>query len=382
MPAPESPPSRASSAADARWERAGRLNAVGTIAADAAHEIRNPLTSVVANLSWVMDRLADRSIEVALGDDAHALRGALGEALEGAFRVRDVVDDLETFGRLDGTAVAVDVGRALDVAIRLLRAAAGRRFVLVERREPVAPVLADPPRLAQALVHLLWDALHESGQPPATGRVELRTRPSDGASIVEIAAHPPSGEAAARRLELRGHADAGPGLAACRDLVHELGGAVRTRVDAAGAKVVEVRLRVAPDGEQGRTRSYPSSPPVRPRRVLVVDDEPLVLRAIARTLGREHHVVTTSGARQALAVLERDATFDAILCDLMMPDGNGRELHDEVVRRWPALAARLWFLSGGAFTPELISFAEKMAARVLQKPIESRRLRALVASLP
>ena len=64
--------------------------------------------------------------------------------------------------------------------------------------------------------------------------------------------------------------------------------------------------------------------------VLVVDDDPLVSRALARALG-DCEVVVTSDARDALASIESGERFDVIVCDLMMPDMTGMDLYDALL---------------------------------------------------
>src|SRR3990172_6472084 len=85
-------------------------------------------------------------------------------------------------------------------------------------------------------------------------------------------------------------------------------------------------------------------------RVLVIDDEEGVGRVIQRILAGTYVVMTDTSAAAALARLRRDPGFDVVLCDLMMPEMTGMELHDEILRTAPELAERLVFLTGGAFT--------------------------------
>jgi two-component system response regulator HupR/HoxA len=73
-----------------------------------------------------------------------------------------------------------------------------------------------------------------------------------------------------------------------------------------------------------------------PERILVVDDEPLNLDLLRRTLQREFEVVTASGGAEAIALLET-TSIAVVLCDQMMPGKNGTELAAEVRARWPAV---------------------------------------------
>jgi CheY-like chemotaxis protein len=81
------------------------------------------------------------------------------------------------------------------------------------------------------------------------------------------------------------------------------------------------------------------------------------------------------------AALERLAvgSFDAVLCDLLMPGMDGMEIHAELVRRSPDVARRMLFLTGGAFTARARKFMEEHSARCLDKPFEPEVLKARIA---
>ena len=120
--------------------------------------------------------------------------------------------------------------------------------------------------------------------------------------------------------------------------------------------------------------------PVGRRRVLVVDDDALVASAVRRALA-EHDVTVVESGRAALALLGSGQAFDAVVSDLLMPELTGMELHAELERLDPRLAARMLFITGGAFTAQARAFAERMGERVVAKPFDVRALRAAVASL-
>ncbi|MEO0325310.1 MAG: response regulator [Myxococcota bacterium] len=138
-------------------------------------------------------------------------------------------------------------------------------------------------------------------------------------------------------------------------------------------------VRFATLGARATTPAAPPAAPValRPRRVLVVDDDALVARSLRRLL-RPHVVVHAPSAARALGLLEEDPAYDVVLCDLMMPGGTGPELHAVIARRWPELDARMVFITGGAFTKEAATFAFAEQHRVLLKPIDRAELVATV----
>jgi CheY-like chemotaxis protein len=141
----------------------------------------------------------------------------------------------------------------------------------------------------------------------------------------------------------------------------------------------------APEGAAS-TASEPEPAPESTRlappkaRVLVVDDEPMLGRAISRGL-REHEVIVVTSGAEALALFERGNRFDAILCDLMMPTMPGFELYEQVRMLAPEQAGRMVFMTGGATTTRAREFVESRRESVLQKPLSMDTLRETVAQL-
>jgi CheY-like chemotaxis protein len=110
-------------------------------------------------------------------------------------------------------------------------------------------------------------------------------------------------------------------------------------------------------------------------RVLVVDDDPFVARAISRLLRAQHTVSLANGGSEALALIDTQS-FDVVFCDVMMPAMTGMDLFIEVKRRAPQLAERFVFITGGAFTPEARAFLANSQTLCLQKPFSPKDLAA------
>src|SRR4051812_28031087 len=100
-------------------------------------------------------------------------------------------------------------------------------------------------------------------------------------------------------------------------------------------------------------------------RVLVVDDEPALLRVFRRMLEPLYEVVTAACPLSALDALIADVGFDAIVCDVRMPVMTGPVLHDTIKSRWPLLADRFIFVTA---TPHE---ALACGVPVLAKPVTS-----------
>lgn len=115
-------------------------------------------------------------------------------------------------------------------------------------------------------------------------------------------------------------------------------------------------------------------------RVLVIDDDPLITKAVTRLLLRYHDVVGVATAAEALRDI-REHHFDAILCDMMMPQMTGMEFFEALLLVRPEYASRVAFVTGGAFTPGARDFLARVEKRVLDKPFDTARLVAVVDEL-
>ena len=113
-------------------------------------------------------------------------------------------------------------------------------------------------------------------------------------------------------------------------------------------------------------------------RVLIVDDEPLLVRSYTRILERDHEVTALSSAKEALRRIEAGESWDVILCDLHMPELDGMAFYERLSRARPEQASRLVFITGGAFTPRAKAFLESTTRPTIEKPLHPEALRALV----
>nr|MBA3455876.1 response regulator [Deltaproteobacteria bacterium] len=170
----------------------------------------------------------------------------------------------------------------------------------------------------------------------------------------------------------------GLGLAICHRIVTDMAGELTVRSELGKGTTFSVALPVAETDHPGvAARLLPTAPVVDARigRILVVDDETLVGTSVKRIL-KSHDVHVLSNAKEALARCVAGEAYDLILCDLMMPDMTGMELHRELMRVGPRMAGRMIFMTGGAFTPEAREFL--ITRDHIEKPFNSADLRRLV----
>lgn len=116
----------------------------------------------------------------------------------------------------------------------------------------------------------------------------------------------------------------------------------------------------------------------KPRRILVVDDEPYILASIRRAL-RHYDVMLTEGGQKAIDVLKAEAGYDLVLCDLVMGTVNGIDVYRWIQQHRPELLDGVIFMTAGAFTAEVRDFLAQVQNPVLHKPFDTKTLRWMIA---
>ncbi len=370
-------------ALEARLRHADRILSAGTLAAGVAHEINNPLTFVLGNLDLLREEA--RSMPT-LGARFSEM---LEEMADGLTRIRNVVRDLRTFSRPEEDRVeAVDLRAMCEAAIRLVAPSVRHRAeVRTEFASEPLRARANDARLGQVLVNLIVNAMQSMPPRPVhEAWIVVRTARRGDRVVLEVEDNG-SGIAPAALPRIfepffstKGpSANHGLGLSVCQSIVEGFGG--RIDVDTALGRGTTFRITL-PTTEPVVSSTPPPSTDRGHARVLVVDDEPLVRRSLHRLLAsRGHEVVEAASAAEALALLE-GRTFDVVLCDLMMPEMTGFELHAVLSETRPEVANRMVFVSGGAVTEQARAFVEHPGRRVLEKPFDvALVLEAVAAAL-
>jgi len=376
-----SPPEDAVSAAE-------RLASVGKLAWGAAQAVNNPLLYVATNvtysserLSYVSDLLDDSSpMQV---KDPRTLRGlllpvleALSEALVGATRASQLVRDLRALIDPDSAPTAVDLHTALDSAVNMAEGEVSLRAHLRSSLEAEGHVLASTTRLTQLLLAVIVARAQglESGSPQRH-RIDIRSWIEGDWAVISLTDNADSAQLAERG------ARRSDGLDLCGRLVGELGGTLEEQSSSERGSTWTLRLPLTSSSKKQRS---PGLSPVRPgqrTRVLIVDNEPLIVRALSRLLRAEYDVETAGSGYEAFELIKHDGPFDLVLCDLGMPEMNGLELFEEAVRAAPEMGPRFVFVTGGAIDDQVQAKLSALPNHVLEKPIHPAVLREAVSHL-
>jgi len=373
-----------------------RLAAIGQLAAGVTHEINNPATYVVANLTTMLDVITALELEPSLREDARAKLRELSEMakenLDGMSRIRSITNDLRTFSRIDSQEVSlVDLNECVLSACKIAFNEIRQRAHLIQALSDVPRVAASHGKLAQVVTNLLVNAAQAIPEGNVEAhRVTVRTGETNGEVWLQVEDTGPGIPPQIRAkifdpfftTKTRSQGT-GLGLALCADIVRQHQGTIRAISKPEGGTMFEVRIPVdtqlepsppAPIASQVVTRVRKS----RRLRVLLIDDEPLVLRSLRRMLA-EHLIDTAQSGSEALAQLQRNQNYDLIFCDLMMPEMDGTVVHAEIERRMPQLLERLVFCSGGAFTSRTKQFLEQTKRPLVEKPLTRESFERVVS---
>jgi signal transduction histidine kinase len=366
-----------------------RLASLGTLAAGVAHEINNPLAAVVGNIDVALMLLGN---DGGNGPSLQSVAEILREAREAAMQVCNVSRDLKVFTRGSEEALRpIDVRRVLDSSLRLAHNETRHRARVTRHYDDIPPVAANETRLAQVFLNLVMNAAHAIPDGAAQQheiRVVARRARADrvvvevsdtGCGIPEdVLPHvfdlffttKPVGEGT------------GLGLAICQRIVGEHGGEIT--VESRVAEGTTFRIWLPSTGEpDGDSMAGPQLVPqiTRRGRILVIDDDERVLNVTRRILAPHHDVVTTTSARQGLDLILAGEEFDLVFCDVLMPNMTGRVFHEELEARAPEHAARVVFITGGAFTADARAFLSSVGHPRLDKPFDASTLLELVERL-
>ncbi|MBA2539303.1 MAG: response regulator, partial [Deltaproteobacteria bacterium] len=356
--------------------------ALGMLAASVAHEINNPLTYVLGSAESLSREVArldqflgpDRSPAI---DAAIArLKRELVPVTEGAARIATITRDLRTFSRPDDERSVIRIDEVLRSAFQLVGKELEARARLVIRLEAEAAVYANHARLLQVFLNLLTNAV----QALPTGgdhEIGVATRVEGTRVVVEVSDTGPGvpEELRARIFEpfvttKEVGEGTGLGLFVCRNLVTALGGTIDVHHRPGGGALFRVMLPIQ-HAAPLTTPEPPAPLPPTPIKILVIDDDPLVLRALVGKLAEipSYTVASAEDSRRALDLLQNE-TFDLIYCDLMMRGMTGMALERTLREQGSSNADRLVFMTGGAFTPEAQAFVRANTARVVDKPLD------------
>jgi len=400
----------------AKMAQSDRLSSLGMLAAGVAHEINNPLSYVLYSIESLTEDLpkllghvralqarAEAPHDMPSAEEADRLAQAMNPAmlddilarfegaLDGTRRIQGIARGLGTFSRVEqDKLVPVDLMHVIDVALGMASNETKYRARLVKEYGRVPTIMASEGRLSQVFLNLVINAAHAIDEGDVDDN-EIRVRTWCDAGYVFAEIRDTGCGIAPENLERlfdpffstkeigRG---SGLGLAIAKSIIEGYGGdiSVESEVGEGTSFTLRIPLRTEAIAAAAEDVAKAGDEAFIGGRILIVDDEAAIRTAMVRML-RGHETVEASSGAEARQVLEGDQGFDLVLCDMMMPKVSGMDLHRWLREAHPALARRLVFVTGGAFTPRAREYLNSVDNLRLEKPFDVANFKKTVGQL-
>lgn len=357
-----------------------RLSALGKMASGIAHDFNNLLVPLLGYSEILLndpDILNNRAETKELLTDMHTA------AKDG----RDLVKRLREFYR-PNEAVELeetDLVQLIKEAVSLTEPrwkpqarAKGASIRVAVEADHLPMVQCGRAQIREALMNLIFNAVDAM---PAGGAITLRAALQEDHVIVSVHDTGTGMSEEVRRrcfepfFSTKGGKGTGMGLAMVYGVVQRHGGTVEVESEEGKGTTVTIRLPMHAAGE-GPGSPAAASPPIRPLRILVVDDEVWALSLLSRYLKPDGHTVeTANGGGPAIDKL-KSGRFDLVITDRAMPDMSGDRVAKEVVERWPQTPVIL--LTGFGEIMQEQGEVPEGVTMVLGKPVTRAELRKAI----
>ncbi len=347
-----------------------KLSAIGKLVAGVAHELNNPLTSIIgyANLLQKSDLPAVYQTDLEV-------------IFRQAERARLIVRDLLTFARkIDLETEPIDINEIIQSSLSLMKSHlhAHNVQVITTLDFGLPQIIADPHQLEQVFVNLINNAIHALAKINPPRRLTIETKQVKNSIHVNCVDNGPGipNNIINRIFDpffstKQVGEGTGLGLSICFGIISEHRGRIWTENAAEGGAVFHIELPI-----EAPVRSQPAQtvepPPLTASsvqlKILAVDDEPSLLDLLDRVLNQMGHTVETASNGQTALAKIKTQSYDLIICDVLMPDIVGPELYQKTLTEFPHLANRFIFITGNVVDIDTRVFLEKSGLPWLAKP--------------
>ena len=341
-----------------------------------SHELREPLAAIRGSASTLLDDAA--SLDPAEMREFHRI------IFQQSGHMRGLIGDLLDAGRIDTGTLSVapepsDVAGLVERARDTFVGAGGRHAILVDLPAGLPRAMADRRRIVQVLNNLFANAPRAAPEPSPIRVSAAR----EGAHVAVSVADEGRGmapEQLPRLFDKHGQngskAGHGLGLAICKGLVQAHGGRIRAESPGPGrGATFTFTLPVAGDTGVAAADPAPGREPDEKPRILVVDDDPRMLRSVRDTLAAAGYAPLITGEPGDIARIVRSERPGLVLLDLVLPGRDGIELMREV----PELSDMpVIFISGYGRDETVAAALEAGAADYVVKPFSPTELVARV----
>jgi PAS domain S-box-containing protein len=365
-----------------------RLRALGQMASGIAHDINNAISPVALYTDSLLER--EQQLSEAGRGQLQTIQRAIHDVAATVARMREFYREREP----EVILAPVQLNELVTQVVELTRARWGtipqQRGITIDLRTELQPglpgIMGAANEIREALTNLVFNAVDAM---PEGGVLTVRTLASpSGKVLVEVRDTGLGMDEDSRRrcmepfFTTKGERGTGLGLAMVYGMAQRHGAQIE--IDSAPGRGTCCRLLFSAGGKPVQVEEPALPGALRGLQILVIDDDPVLLRTLREILEAEGHTVQIAGGGQEGITLAREAlegpsAFDIVFTDLGMPHVDGRQVAREIkamAPRMPLCMLTGWgerLLSEGNAPPEV--------DLVLSKPPRIRTLREALARL-
>jgi two-component system NtrC family sensor kinase len=360
-----------------------KLSAVGEFVAGVAHELNNPLTSLIGFAELL------KSSGVTQEQTAH-----LNFIVKSSQRCHKIVHSLLSFARQHAPErKIVNVGELLDSVLELLAYEMRTSNIeVITRYDSSLPrIIGDSHQLQQVILNILNNARQAIQAHQPTGQIRLVTERAAHLVRVTISDNGPG----ISRENLSKIFDpffttkpvgqgTGLGLSLCYGIIKEHGGSLHADSKPGAGATFTIEFPAASASAIASLRGSDSEPianAVLPgKRILIIDDEEWILTLTRKVLEEDGYAVDVATDGQAALEAITDKKYDLLVCDQKMPGLSGPQLYERLTESHPEAAERLIFMTGDTVGDNFQQFLARTQKHCLTKPFSLVELRRTVAN--
>ncbi|GAB4413229.1 MAG: hypothetical protein OHK0032_09290 [Thermodesulfovibrionales bacterium] len=367
-----------------RLIQSDKLSSIGELVSGVAHELNNPLTSIMGFSELLLGEAIDEKA-----------KKRVGSIYESSQRCKRIIDNLLTFARVQKPERTYEDLNSLitkTVELKLYELRVNDIDVELDLDPSLPRTMADGYQLQQVFLNLLNNAQHAIKDKGVRGKITIRSRCENNRIVLSFS---DSGTGIPENIISRIFdpffttkdvgKGTGLGLSISYGIIKEHGGSINviSRQGEGATFIIDLPVIGASDKDYQAT----SEPAVHDAEAagglsaLILDDEPAILDVLNEVLiGEGFHVETMMDARKAVERL-RERDFDLIISDIRMPDMDGKQFYREIKAMKPYLVRKIIFISGDTVSRETQDFLNVIGNYYLKKPFEIKSLRELISKL-
>jgi PAS domain S-box-containing protein len=361
-----------------------KLRALGQMASGIAHDLNQSLMLVASYSDLARQALVQDPPNVAELEDL--LTTTTQAALDGGETVKRLLQFTQAVPEHEGklvdlSSVVRDAAQLTAPRWRDAAQAEGRPISLHVEVEGNPTIQGSPARLRELMTNLIFNAVDAL---PTGGAIRLRVTAEDGQGIVEVIDSGIGMSAAVQErvfepfFTTKGEGGTGLGLAMVFGIVERHRGHIEVHSAPDDGTTFRMTFPLMADALAEALLTPSPRPsvqlePPRPLRVLAVDDEPMMTKAVVRMLKPSGHLVSVAGSGEEALEKLAEQTFDVVVSDMGMGAGmNGWELAEAVRSRWPGV--RFLLATGWGAGMDPVEARTKGIEAVLAKPYHPAEL--------